>query len=291
MTLRPAAIVTSLLATVAALSVMAPPALSASDERALMACLQKNLSKADLAEVLKARDSGSDLGAVSPAVHATLQGCLLTNGTTVPKASPKPPKLTVSPMDPARVTSMSRFRSCAGHDYSGPTVSGPRETNRSMKNYIYVDAPWTDTGAITVRAPFAGTVHISEDSDTALGSWVRVVNSKGWAFTAFHSDPAVKEGQTIRAGAPLATFPPKNAAATIPDRMSEPEAIFDFTLESTDGRRALFVDYLTSKAAAPWKARGFTPAALTISKAERDAAPCSADYPDNPGSSGFVSAS
>lgn len=266
-----------------------PPAWSADTDRAAMACLKQGLTAADFAAIRKARESGQEPTFLSDAANATVHGCLLTNGASPAKASARPPRLTVSPMDPSRVTSMSRFRSCAGHDYSGPTVNGPREANRSMKTYLYVNAPWTDAGTVSVRAPFAGTVYISQEGDNPLGSWVRVVNDSGWAFTIFHSDPAVRNGQRIRAGAALATFPPRNAPTAIPDRLGEPEANFDFSLESTDGRRALFVDYLTPKAASAWKARGFTGAALKISRAERDAAPCTSDYPDFPGSAGFVS--
>lgn len=255
-----------------------------------MACLEDNLTSAQLAQVRKLQQTGGEASSLPDKVRAVFSSCLLTNGARVGTGSAKPPKLIVSPMDPAMVTAMSKFRSCAGHDYSGRFVDGTRERDRSMKNYLYVNAPWTSTGVVTVRAPFSGTVHFSEDLDKALGSWVRVVHRNGWAFTVFHADPTVKEGQRVRAGAALATFPPRNAPQVIPERLGEPQANFDFTLESLDGRLAPFLDYLTPAAAAPWAARGFTPAAVTISAAERAASPCPADYPDGPGSSGFVSA-
>lgn len=255
-----------------------------------MACLEENLTSAQLAQVRRLQQTGGEASSLPDRTRAVFSSCLLTNGARVGTAAAKPPRLTVSPIDPAMVTAMSRFRSCAGHDYSGQFVDGTRERDRSMKNYIYVDAPWTTPGAVTVRAPFSGTVHISEDLGTPLGSWVRVVNSNGWAFTVFHSDPTLKEGQRVRAGASLATFPPRNAPRVMPERMGEPQANFDFSLESLDGRYAPFIDYLTPAAAAPWAARGFTPKALTISPAERAASPCPADYPDGPGSSGFVTA-
>lgn len=261
-----------------------------SAERAMFACLKKELTPAEFATVQRVRRSGGDTSTFSNSIRATFSGCLLTNGTRVGKAAARPPKLTVSPMDATRVTFASRFRSCAGHDFSGRSVEGVRESNRSMKTYLYVDVPWTSTGAIDVRAPFAGTVHMSQEGENALGTWVRVVHRNGWVFTAFHVDPVVKEGQRIGAGAPLATFPPRNAPQVIGDRMGEPQANFDFSLESIDGRLAPFVDNLTATAAAPWTARGFTPDALTISRQARDAAPCRADFPDGPGSDGFVSA-
>ncbi len=270
--------------------VAVPTAKAEPQDRALMACLQDNLTPADLAQVRRLQASGRELSGLPDRARAVVSSCLLTNGTRVARGAAKPPRLTVSPTDPAKVTAMSRFRSCAGHDYSGASLDGTRESNRSMKNYLYVSEPWTNPNSISIRAPFAGTVYLAEEGDNPLGTWVRVVHRNGWAFTAFHVDPAVKEGQRVRAGAPLATFPPANARTAIPERLGEPEANFDFSLESLDGRYVPFTEYLTPAAAAPWSARGFTTQALTISRAERDAQPCPAGFPDGIGSSGFVTA-
>lgn len=253
----------------------------------VMSCLQRVLG-AEARELLAGGEKA--LARMSPQKAGLASACLLTEGRRAGKASRRPPSLTVSPIEPGVVTSMSRFRSCAGHDFSGQNVQGQAERGRSMKNYLYVDAPWTATGSVPVRAPFSGTAIVSVEEEYPLGSWVRVLHPGGWVFTVFHADPSIRDGQKVKAGEQIAVFPPANAPTFMPERMGEPEANFDFSLQSTDGRIAPFLDSLTPSARQAWEARGFTPKALTISKAERDAQPCARDYPDGPGSSGFVAA-
>lgn len=227
---------------------------------------------------------------LSPKQRGLVEGCLLTNGRPLGKSTKKPPQLTDSPMDPTAVTYMSKFRSCAGHDFSGMNIQGQAESNRSMKHYLYVNKPWTATGSIEVVAPFAGTAIVSVEQDYPLGSWVRILHRNGWAFTAFHIDPSLRDGQRVKAGDVIGTFPPANAQTFMPERMSEPEANFDFTLQSTDGRIASFIEWMSPSVRNAWTARGFTTEALTIAKSERDAQSCTKDFPDGPGSTGFVSA-
>ena len=76
----------------------------------------------------------------------------------------------------------------------------------------------------------------------------------------------------------------------MPERMSEPEANFDFTLQSTDGRIVSFLEWLTPSARKGWEARGFTPQTVTIGEKQRNSDRCAANVPDGPGSKGFVSA-
>lgn len=225
---------------------------------------------------------------LSPRQRGLVEGCLLTNGRPLGKSTKRPPQLTVSPMDPGSVTAMSKFRSCAGHDFSGMNAQGQVESNRSMKHYLYVDKPWTATGSINIVAPFSGTAIVSVEKDYPLGSWVRILHRNGWAFTAFHVDPSVRDGQRVKPGDVIGTFPPANAPIFMPERMNEPEANFDFTLQSTDGRIASFIDWMSPSVRNAWSDRGFTSEVLTISKSERDAQPCSKDFPDGPGSTGFV---
>ena len=251
------------------------------------ACVTKALGSA-AAPILGGDEKA--MARLSAQERGRVEGCLLTNGRSAGSSSRKPPTLTVSPMDPAVVTSMSRFRSCAGHDFSGMNAQGQAERDRSMKHYLYVSVPWTATGSVPVQAPFSGTAIVSVEEDYPLGSWVRILHRDGWAFTAFHVDAKVRDGRKVRAGQCIATFPPANAPAFMPDRMGEPEANFDFSLQSTDGRLASFVEAMSPSARAPWAARGFTTQALTIARVERDARPCASDYPDTPGTAGFVAA-
>jgi hypothetical protein len=263
------------------------PVSAAEISPAVAACVTKAIGSA--AQSLM---SGGDraMARLSAAHRARVDGCLLTEGRSAGPAAKLPPSLTVSPMDPSVVTSMSRFRSCGGHDFSGLNVAGKPERDRSMKHYLYVDQPWTATGSIPVRAPITGTAIVSVEEDYPLGSWVRILSSKGWEFTAFHVDPTIRDGQKVSAGQQIAVFPPANAPAFMPERMSEPQANFDFSLQSTDGRLASFLDWMTPAARSAWEDRGFTPSAMTVSREQRNAQPCPPDYPDGPGSNGFVSA-
>lgn len=255
--------------------------------RAEVACVRNELGASGLSRV---RAAGDNLGRLSARDRAVLEGCLLTGGGPIGKSSRTPPVLTVSPIDPALVSAMSRFRSCSGHDYSGRGPDGRVEKNRSMKHYLYLTVPWTQSGAVSVVAPFAGKAVVSREGAESIGSWIRVVNPKGWVFTVFHADPAVRSGQRVSVGQSIATFPPAEVPAKFPDRLSEPQANFDFTLQSTDGRLASFVDYLAPQVAAAWAARGFTAEAVSIPKSQRDAVPCPAGFPEGPGSAGYVAA-
>jgi hypothetical protein len=268
-------------------TLVVPPASAAEISPELASCARKAIGAAAAGLM-----SGSEkaLSKLTPAQRGLIQGCLLTNGRPLGKSSKLPPRLTVSPMDPTLVTYMSKFRSCAGHDFSGLNISGKAESNRSMKHYVYVNKPWTATGSIPVVAPFSGTAIVSVEPDYPLGSWVRILNRSGWAFTAFHVDPSISDGQKVTAGQQIGTFPPANAPTFMPERMNEPEANFDFTLQSTDGRNASFLDWMTPSAQQAWAARGFAPKTMTISEKERNAKRCAASFPDGPGSTGFVSA-
>jgi len=266
---------------------LAPIASAGEVSPAVISCVQKALG-AKAAGVM----SGSDkaMAQLSSRERGLVEGCLVTNGRAAGKAAKQPSRLTVSPMDPSIVTSMSKFRACAGHDFSGLNLQGQSERNRSMKHYVYVDAPWTATGAVQVRAPISGTAIGSVEKNYPLGSWVRILDRKGWVFTAFHVDAKVRDGQKVKAGDVIATFPPANAPTFMPDRMAEPPANLDLTLQSTDGRMASFIDWLTPSARKAWESRGFSSESLTITKDERDAQPCASDFPDGPGSTGFVMA-
>lgn len=256
-------------------------------DRSVVTCVKDALGSA-AAPILAGDESA--MSRLDPRERGLVEGCVLTNGRVGGRVSKRPPVLKVSPMDPAVVTAMSRFRSCAGHDYSGLNVQGQPERNRSMKHYLYVNRPWTATGTVPVQAPFSGRAIVSVEVEYPLGSWVRVLHPSGWVFTAFHIDPAVRDGQKITAGQRIGTFPPANAPDFMPERMGEPEANFDFTLQSTDGRIASFVDWMSPAAVKPWQERGFSSDALTIAKGQRDASPCPANFPDGPGTTGFVQA-
>lgn len=245
---------------------------------AVMACAKKALSSGDL----KALAQG-DLDQMSPSGYAAAFTCNSTGGkTSSVKIDPKARIITSSPFDPAPVTTLSKFRSCAGHDYSGRNISGKPESQRSMKTYVDTSTPVTSAHAITAVAPFAGTVTIAPTAND-YGKQLTITSPKGWVFTYFHGDPTVRVGAKVRAGQPVIQLPP----AAVNSQEGQSTATFDMALMTVDGRRDNVFAHMAPAAAAPWAARGFTAESTTFTQAERDAAPCT-DF--SPATDHFVQA-
>lgn len=202
-----------------------------------------------------------------------------SNGEQQRSASPLP-TITVSPVDPAHVTAVSKFRSCSGHDFS-PGAKGKGspddERARSMKHYLKTDITLTPAGQVQIYAPFDGTIDIQAET-FALGMQV-YVTSGDWSARIFHIDPSVADGATVKAGDVIGTIAPANAVEMLGDHVGpngEPQTYeFDIAVTSTDDREYVSMfDLMDPAVAAQWSTRGFTAVGTTISRADRDAAPC-----------------
>lgn len=185
--------------------------------------------------------------------------------------------ITASPFDLTRVTAMSRFRSCAGHDYSGTNVAGRRERNRSMKHYVLTSAMWQPAGTVRGYAPFDGTVTAIDAETLPLGRQIRVrsTSASPWEFVFFHADALVKLGAKVKAGQPVAAWPPANAASML--GKLRPSLSFDVALvaRSTKGETVeSMMLHMTPAVLATYAAKGLTPANLVVPEKVRDAAPC-----------------
>ena len=67
--------------------------------------------------------------------------------------------ITAVPVDLSQIESISKYRSCAGHDRSGYNFEKTLETDRSMKHYFYPAPEFVDTtDQVKLYAPFDGTV-------------------------------------------------------------------------------------------------------------------------------------
>ena len=134
-----------------------------------------------------------------------------SNGEQQRSASPLP-TITVSPVDPAHVTAVSKFRSCSGHDFS-PGAKGKGspddERARSMKHYLKTDITLTPAGQVQIYAPFDGTIDIQAET-FALGMLV-FVTSGDWSARIFHIDPSVADGATVKAGDMIVARQHRNA--------------------------------------------------------------------------------
>ena len=161
-------------------------------------------------------------------------------------------------IDLKAITSVSKFRSNAGHDFSDFT-----ETCRSMKHYLSTPDP-----TVKIYAPFAGTVSRFDNDPTGPGKTVYVTSDAQRAFviSIFHMAPAaslaigdhVDEGQVI--GTHLDTLHISDVAVSV---------------NTTKGLRLVsYFETLTDKAFAEFQARGATSRSqFIIPKAVRDADP------------------
>jgi len=87
-----------------------------------------------------------------------------TNSLDNPSQSTAQPKdtndkfIVKNPVDLSQIQAISKFRSCAGHDFSGFNVFGQKETNRSMKHYFAPLDSLKATKKIKIFAPFDGII-------------------------------------------------------------------------------------------------------------------------------------
>ncbi|MFZ9483768.1 MAG: hypothetical protein ACO3AV_12825 [Ilumatobacteraceae bacterium] len=221
------------------------------------------------------------------------------------------PTFTVAPVETDSIIDLSRFRSCAGHDYSGPAVGSPGqdETDRSMKHYVSLDVRYGDGVEVVVRAMADGVVSsvvTGAPADASAGSGdatlLDVGNVAGeltltmsgfsqfgyWDLRYMHVVPTVAAGTRVRAGDPIGVLPPsdwagvRNADGSLAFLPTHPIQ-FDLALgyhsllpfgEQLDS----FVHHLDPALALTLGDAGFTVEETVIARAERDAQPCEGVY-------------
>lgn len=206
--------------------------------------------------------------------RATPSSAPTTRGVTAAKASTS--FIVANPLDLTQIHSLSKFRSCAGHNFSGLNVDGQEETYRSMKHYIEPVPTLAQTAKrVKIFAPFNGT--ITELSRESRGGQVRITPTAApsWQFIFFHVDlvPAVdRKGAAVTAGQHIG-YGNLTAGAN-----------FDMGLRSypQDYTFASPFSYMSGDILRQYAAVGITPANIITSKAARDAQPC----PLEPGQSG-----
>lgn len=112
--------------------------------------------------------------------------------------------IVANPLDLSQVKKISKFRSCAGHDFSSQNVSGVREENRSMKHYFKpIDSLASSIGEVKVFAPFNGQIKSVRDEREPRGKeTILKSDTTSFDLTIFHLDllPELKEGSKITAG-------------------------------------------------------------------------------------------
>lgn len=188
-------------------------------------------------------------------------------------------QLAFSPVDVAHIMSISKFRSCAGHDFS-PGMNGKGDSRteraRSMKHYLRTDLLVFPAHSLQVFSPIDGTILEIQDETFPLGKQIHIAASNGWEFWFFHVDPSISVGTKVKAGAVVGTIPPANAKELLwhegPDGNKPYE--FDVAIKTASGDFVSMLSYMTPAVLKLWEADGFTQARSILSKSERDAAPC-----------------
>ncbi len=180
--------------------------------------------------------------------------------------------IVANPIDLSQITSISKFRSCAGHDYSSMNVKGELEKERSMKHYL---APLRSlvgsTGTIKVFAPFDGTITSIEEEQVAIGKqvWISGPSTDEWIFVFFHISllPGLKKGSAVKAGQLL-------GYADLPQNAHD----FDIALKKFQLFSGQVLDspfnYMAPSVLQHYDAKGVTVDNVITSKETRDASPC-----------------
>src|SRR3989344_2121213 len=74
--------------------------------------------------------------------------------------------IAANPLDLSQIEAFSKYRSCMGHDFRAPNLSGEKEaTPRSMKHYVMVKPEFHGTiDKVSAFAPFDGIISVVDDN-------------------------------------------------------------------------------------------------------------------------------
>lgn len=188
--------------------------------------------------------------------------------------------ISVLPVDLTQIMSISKYRSCSGHNRDGYTFDQVLETNRSLKHYFYPVAQFQGTlDKVKLFAPFDGTVASINLEAAKVGG--RPMNGNGiglstlidkavlFQFGHIYFERAFKVGDSVKAGELI------GYAA-----LGEKEFDFDLDLLGTwpakDGKEILgsVFDHMTTSVLTAFASVGVTPLNTKETKAFRDQNPC-----------------
>lgn len=208
-------------------------------------------------------------------VFMVVMGFISKEGPFKNSASEPAGRFIVSnPVDLSQISTISKFRSCAGHDYSGINAEGQKEKLRSMKHYITQNEEFNNSkDKIKVYAPFDGEVSSIESdkggdrAPRGVQLWLEPNEGGGWLFIYFHIEPLInlEGGSRVMAG-DLVGY------ANVIDG-----ANFDFGLKSFGFGGQKFgspFNYMSDEVLTEYSAVGITPKDIVTTKEHRDANPC-----------------
>jgi hypothetical protein len=218
----------------------------------------------------------------------------VNNGPAIPQAKDNEEKvawpsidaryITAVPLDLTQIQSISKYRSCAGHDFSGYNFEQTLETNRSMKHYIYPVPEFQGTiDKVKMFAPFDGTVSkIDAETDQIGKPGKRPQTGNGitfstpidanvrFQFSHIYFTKDFKVGDKVNTGELIGYA-------------SLGEKRFDFDIDLTakifiDGKNAevfgSVFDHMTDNVLTEFAKYGITPENTRFSAEYRDLHPC-----------------
>lgn len=161
-----------------------------------------------------------------------------------------------------KISSISRFRSGEGHDYSDDF-----EHCRNMKHYFTIDSS-VDATSVKIFSPISGYIYAEQPEDLAnSGTQVRIAttNYPGFLFILFH----VNLTNNLNVGDPVAAGQQIGTHAGLP---SSDIAVWVYT--PTGQKLLSYFDVMPDSIFQAYQDRGITNRAeMIITKAERDADP------------------
>lgn len=199
----------------------------------------------------------------------------LRNSQNYLQPDPNAKYITAVPVDLSQIQSFSKFRSCAGHDFSSFNFDGAKETDRSMKNYFFPIPEFQGTvDKVRVFAPFDGAVAkiILENEkiiySPGLGHIIEFSNSidpcSRFGFDHIFFSRDFKVGDKIKAGELI-------GYASLKDKGYD----FDIVLSGSDQKYfdSMF-DHMTESVLAEFSKYNITPENAKWEKEYRDSHPC-----------------
>jgi len=213
-----------------------------------------------------------------------LGNCITDTGTTA--------IITSSPFNPADIASITKFRSCAGHDFAEGSADGQVLSNdpqyekfSSMKHYI-VPLKQNAGDTTDVFAPFDGVVtRIASESGAQSngktyanpGSQIDIVpySNPSITFTFMHVyGTTLKPGDSVTSGQKLAHHEIQAVNAGHSSFDIAMSKMTMATMQAHVRKRLSMMNFLTQNVATELNAVGLTPDNLIWPAAYRTAHPC-----------------
>jgi hypothetical protein len=190
-----------------------------------------------------------------------------------------------NPVNLLQIDSISKFRSCQGHDLSGYNSKGELESNRSMKHYLNPATEFRSTkGKVEVYAPFDGIITGNFSGFRSAEVYIKS-HDTNWVVLFYHIEllKALDTGGTVTAGQLIGYADVSDQSNfDISMQRNQDNTIFDFITAKVIkfGYPPFFNQYetmfafMTDEVLAEYRARGFDPDKLVHSKEYRDNKPC-----------------